>query len=316
MMESISVVIPVKNGIRTIQKCIDGILGQTIEVEEIIVVDSGSDDGTVELLKGYPKVELIEIPADEFNHGETRNLGVQHASGKYVALTVQDAWPVNEYWLENMLMGFEKDNVVAVCGQQIVPHETDKNPVQWFRPYSTPVIITRKFLKDEFERLSPKVIKQACSWDNVTALYKKEVLLQIPFKATIFAEDKIWAKDALAHGHAIAYNYAARVYHYHHEDAEFAFKRSYAEIFSTYKIFKLLPEMPKVSLKYYTRLAKSLYVAKGMSFNDKFYWWKYNINLLKSYKQACELFYQMLARGEEELENSYATICKRVLASE
>ncbi len=315
-MNKVSVVIPVKNGIHTIKKCIDGILSQNISVEEIVVIDSGSTDGTIELLKKYDKVKLIEIPSSEFNHGETRNIGVQHASCEYVVLTVQDAWPVDENWLDNLFKGLVNKDVVAVCGQQVVPHDPDKNPAQWFKPYSTPEVITRRFSEDEFGKLSPEAMSQACSWDNVTALYKKETLLQIPFQNTIFAEDKIWAKEALANGCTIAYNYAARVYHYHHEDAEFAFKRTYAEIFSTYTIFKLLPERPNFSVEYHIRLIKSLYLARGISFTDKFRWWKYNINLVKSYRSACELFYQTLDKGEEELKKSYVRICDRILASE
>ncbi len=315
-MNKVSVVIPVKNGIHTIKKCIDGILSQNISVEEIVVIDSGSTDGTIELLEKYDKVKLIEIPADEFNHGETRNIGVQHATGEYVVLTVQDAWPVDENWLDNMLKGFEKDNVVAVCGQQVVPHDSDKNPAQWFRPYSTPEIITHSFSRDAYEVMSPSEKQAVCCWDDVTAIYKRDVLLALPFRKTPFAEDAWWANDALLAGYTIAYNYNARVYHYHHENVEFAFKRSYAEIFSTYTIFKLLPEKPKFSVQYYIRLGKLLYIARGISFTEKLRWWKYNINLVKSYKRACELFYQTLGKGEDELKKSYTRICDRILASE
>jgi rhamnosyltransferase len=315
-MNKVSVVIPVKNGIHTIKKCIDGILSQNISVEEIVVIDSGSTDGTIELLKKYDKVKLIEIPADEFNHGETRNIGVQHATGEYVVLTVQDAWPVDENWLDNLFKGLVNKDVVAVCGQQVVPHDPDKNPAQWFRPYSAPKIVTHSFSKDAYNAMSPSEKQTVCCWDDVTAMYKRDILLALPFRKTPFAEDAWWANDALLAGYTIAYNYNARVYHYHHEDAEFAFKRYYAEIFSTYTIFKLLPEMPKLSVQFYSRLAKSLYIAKGISFTDKFRWWKHNINLVKSYRRSCELFYQTLGKGEDELKKSYARICNRILASE
>ncbi|MBZ0097974.1 MAG: glycosyltransferase [Taibaiella sp.] len=94
-MVSVSVVIPVKNGLGTIKRCLDGILAQTVDVKEIVVVDSGSTDGTIALLKTYDKVELIEIAPADFNHGETRNIGVRNAIGDVVVLTVQDAWPAN-----------------------------------------------------------------------------------------------------------------------------------------------------------------------------------------------------------------------------
>ena len=131
---SVSVIIPVKNEAVKIRACIDGILSQTVPVAEIIVIDSGSTDETVAILRSYKEVTLIEIPGTEFNHGATRNLGVSKATGEFVLLTVGDARPYNNFWIEELLNGFVDEEVAGVCGQQVVPHETDKNPVEWFRP--------------------------------------------------------------------------------------------------------------------------------------------------------------------------------------
>ena len=96
---SVSVIIPVKNEALKIRACIDGILQQTVSVKEIIVIDSGSTDDTVAILKKYKEVSLVEIPSTEFNHGETRNLGVQQARGDFVLLTGGDARPYNKFWI-------------------------------------------------------------------------------------------------------------------------------------------------------------------------------------------------------------------------
>jgi rhamnosyltransferase len=77
----ISVVIPVKNGGKWLNDTLPAILNQIVAGEfEIIAVDSGSDDNSLSIIEKYP-VELIKIPASEFNHGLTRNLGVQRAKG-------------------------------------------------------------------------------------------------------------------------------------------------------------------------------------------------------------------------------------------
>src|SRR5688572_2468272 len=107
----ISVVIPVKNEGAKIRACIEGILSQSIPVKEIIVIDSGSTDGTVEILREYEKVKLLEISSSTFNHGETRNLGVRHASGEFVVLTVGDARAYDQYWIQHLLEGFDAPNV-------------------------------------------------------------------------------------------------------------------------------------------------------------------------------------------------------------
>ncbi len=100
---TISVVIPVKNEGAKIRACIEGILSQTVPVLEIIVIDSGSTDGTIDILRGYKKVKLLQIPSSEFNHGQTRNFGVAHASGEFVLLTVGDARAWDENWIKKFI---------------------------------------------------------------------------------------------------------------------------------------------------------------------------------------------------------------------
>jgi rhamnosyltransferase len=234
----ISVIIPVKNERSTLSECLDGILAQTLgERVEIIVIDSGSTDGSLELVRRYP-ARLHGIPAEQFNHGETRNLGVRLALGEFVAMTVADARPTNEHWLEKMLKHFEDPKVAGVCGQQITPHDPDKNPLEWFRPCSEPVP-KRVWFADptEFKRLPPAERAALCAWDDVTAIYRRSVLLELPFRPVSFGEDMVWAQDALAGGHALVYDYSARVYHYHHQTFRFRFRRTFTILYHRYRHF-------------------------------------------------------------------------------
>src|SRR3712207_1262662 len=91
MTVGVSVVIPVRNGGEDFRRCLDAIRAQRLETDfEIIVVDSGSTDDTVALAESYG-ARVHQIPADQFNHGATRNLGVSLASGEYIAFTSHDA---------------------------------------------------------------------------------------------------------------------------------------------------------------------------------------------------------------------------------
>ena len=125
----VSVVIPVKNGDIWLNHVIPAILSQELDGGlEVILIDSGSTDNTLNIISNYP-VKLIRIEPGTFNHGTTRNMGAGLAKGKYVVMTVQDAKPVSRRWLKTLMEGFTDDNVAGVCGQQIVPHHHDKNPV-------------------------------------------------------------------------------------------------------------------------------------------------------------------------------------------
>ncbi|HEX6724380.1 MAG TPA: glycosyltransferase, partial [Gaiella sp.] len=95
----ISVVIPVKDGGADLARCLAGIAAQGIEEEvEIVVVDSGSTDGGPERARAAGAV-VHEIPAEEFGHGRTRNLGVELARGDTVVFTSQDAVADDSGWL-------------------------------------------------------------------------------------------------------------------------------------------------------------------------------------------------------------------------
>ena len=303
----ISVIIPIKNEAETITQCIEGILSQTIPVNEIIAIDSGSTDGTLELLGKYEKVKLVTIDAHEFNHGETRNLGVSYSKSEYCLLTVGDAVPVDEHWIENLYNGFVSKKVVAVCGQQVVPHDLDKNPLEWSNLFTKPLIKTYSFSKKEFESFSPEQQKDYCVWDDVTAIYKTEILRKIPFRKTSFAEDALWAKDALLSGYMIAYNRAARVYHYHSTNAEFTFKRTFTIAYHLYKFFGLLPKIEKNATRKTLGQLKRLIYIKKIPFNDKIYWWRYNQAIQKNRKRAIRQFLDLYNKGESFLDEYHNT---------
>jgi rhamnosyltransferase len=305
----ISVVIPVKNEAYNIKACIDGILSQTVPVKEIVVVDSGSTDGTLEILRQYDIVKVIEIKPEEFNHGLTRNLGVSHTSGEFVILTVGDARPYNNRWIEELLKGFTDENVAGVCGIQVVPHERGKNPVEWFRPVSEPQIVRYKFSNEEFNSLSPLQRKNVCAWDDVTAMYRMSVFREIPFRKVLYTEDAIWARDAILAGYIIVYNPAARVYHYHKETEDFIFKRTFTTMYFRYKYFGFINEKPVMRLVDYLRAIKVIVESSPVSVKEKLYWISFNRKIHRSLKKAYDVFNEALNKGEETLDTVHLEYC-------
>lgn len=311
MSPEISVVIPVRNEALKIRKCIEGILSQTVAVGEIIVIDSGSTDGTLEILREYPVVRVIEINPSEFNHGETRNVGVRAARGEFVVLTVGDAIPYNERWIECLLDGFDSADVAGVCGQQVVSHEPGNNPLHWYRPIDAPSKTKYHFPDGKFQELAPAEKLKACGWDDVTAMYRRSVLLEIPFQFTSFAEDAIWAKEALSAGYAIVYNAAARVYHHHHENRDFVFKRTLTTIYMRYKHFGYVYPRngQKTNVRQELSNLKQILMAPQMKFSQKLRWWKHNRQYGFGVKDAHDSFHHALSISEEELDRIHSLYC-------
>ena len=301
----ISVVIPVRNEAAKIQSCIEGLIGQTIPISEIIVVDSGSTDGTLEILERYPGVRVISIAPETFNHGEARNIGVREAAGDWVFLTVGDAAPADERWAEKMFAGILDDGVVGVCGKQIVPRDPNANPLDWFAPVSAGTMERFQFATAaEFDRLSSTEKLRACSWDDVSALYRRDILLRIPFRPVMFGEDALWAKDALRAGSALVYQPAARMYHFHRESAEFTFRRTIVALCFRFREFGYRYPKPRWRREV-LRAAKRLVREPSLTLADRKSWLQYNWRNQIALRDAMRVFAEAADRGEE----SVASLC-------
>lgn len=306
----ISIVIPVKNGEYWMDKCLGGIMSQTLFPQcEIIVIDSGSTDKTLDILKSYP-VKVISIQPETFNHGLTRNLGVANSRGKYIVMTVQDAVAADILWLQKMLDGFSvAENVAAVCGKQIVPHDKDKNPAEWYRPVAKGEIIAYNFSEEIFNSLSPSEKRSVCGWDDVTAMYLRDALVEIPFRKTSFAEDAQWAKDAYLKGYTLVYNTEAKVSHYHYENPDYTYKRTFTVLYHMYRFFDNLPNVYCPGLIDSLKLAKLLFKEAKLTLREKIKWYRYNMAIRKVYAKAIQDFLQFVELGDEALDKQHELLC-------
>lgn len=100
----ISVIIPVFNGERYIQECLDSVVCQTYKNIEVLVVDDGSNDHTMELVHAYSERDTrIQLFGQE-NQGPAiaRNTGMLHASGDYIAFLDADDFWADERCLETI----------------------------------------------------------------------------------------------------------------------------------------------------------------------------------------------------------------------
>lgn len=220
-MPSVSVVIPVKDGARYLGRVLAAIhdQGDALDVE-LLAIDSGSRDGSVELARAAGAV-VHEIPPEEFGHGRTRNLAMELAEGEIVCFLTQDAVPAPG-WLAAHLAAFELDaKVGAVYG----PH------LPW--PDTSPMIARE--LDEFFASMAPDgepVCHRAGDLpflSNVNASYSRECWEEIRFEDLAYAEDQAFGRAMLDAGWVKAFHPAAAVWHAHdYGPVEFA-RRYYDE---------------------------------------------------------------------------------------
>jgi rhamnosyltransferase len=108
----VSIIILTKNQKRFLKQSLPMIFTQTFKDFEVIIVDSGSIDGSLEIMENYP-VKILKIKMVPFNYAKAFNFGASKAKGDYLVRLSGDAIPANQYWLENLLKGLESKKVVG-----------------------------------------------------------------------------------------------------------------------------------------------------------------------------------------------------------
>lgn len=128
----ISIVILTKNAGPAFRQTLDQISAQTVDGDfELIIVDSGSSDGIVELLNNYP-ARLYTIRPDEFNFGLTRNYGFSLAKGEYIVTLSQDVTLSNQHWLANIIKPFQDNEMIAAV-QGVICSSVNEDVFYWER---------------------------------------------------------------------------------------------------------------------------------------------------------------------------------------
>ena len=246
----VSIVLPTRNGGEALADTLAAIARQRTEFSyEIVAVDSGSTDGTLPRLEAAAQ-QLIRIPPSAFNHGLTRNLGVDRARGELVVLMVQDAVPVSDEWLATLTAPLMADMQVAgtYCRQQPKPSATvltRRYLDAWIAASPTPrrVSLTEPAALD---RLDPYARLQLCTFDNVCSCIRRSVWERIRFPETPIGEDVEWARSVLLAGYRLEYVPDAVVLHSHDRSAGYEFARTYTLHRRLHELFglRMIPTVP------------------------------------------------------------------------
>ena len=123
-----SIVIPTMNAGPIFDEVLGRLFSQETDFDyEVVVLDSGSTDGTVETARKHGAIVHAINPV-EFDHGATRDLGASLSRGEYVAFTVQDALPLDGRWLAAMVEDLRGAERVAGGLRTPTPSSTKQPP--------------------------------------------------------------------------------------------------------------------------------------------------------------------------------------------
>ena len=112
----VSIIVPVYNGEKVIERCVRSLIGQTYEHIEIIILNDGSKDHTMQILNKYAKLDSRIHVVDKPNSGvsDTRNQGLKLAQGELVQFVDSDDWLPSDA-TEQLVQGMRGDCEMVIC---------------------------------------------------------------------------------------------------------------------------------------------------------------------------------------------------------
>ncbi|MDQ1334647.1 MAG: hypothetical protein QG552_1597 [Thermodesulfobacteriota bacterium] len=239
--KGITIIIPTYNGGLIFSEGLEMIGRQAYAGPvQLIVVDSGSTDGTIEAAERAGAI-IRRIDNGAFHHARTRNMAVSLAAFDRIIFMVQDAVPCSDGWLSGMAHGLEEDGVAAAFAAQIP--QMGATPYARFEIESiararieAPVLEGVQSL-ESFQKMPYDRAYRSVGLDNVCAIYRKELLEKTPFPDVDFAEDLAWAVKISLLGHRVLYLPHIQVRHSHNRSPDYAFCR---QIVNSYWVARIL----------------------------------------------------------------------------
>lgn len=178
-----SVVVRAKNKEQTIERALRGLRDQTVETE-VILVDSGSTDRTVEVARPYCD-QVISIPAEAFTYGHALNLGSRHASGQVIFALSAHCVPSSSSWVELSVNAYTDDDVAGTWGPLAGPDGS---------PLNGPAKFSLADLGSDF----------TWGFSNHASSWRKQVWERFPFDEQLVAcEDKEWMWRVMSAGFSL-----------------------------------------------------------------------------------------------------------------
>lgn len=246
----VTVAILTYNGETYLDRILEAVTTQTIDGDvEVLIIDSGSTDATLEIVRRYPQVRLHEIPNSEFGHGKTRNLAASLARGEFIAYLTHDAIPTSLEWLRELLAPFAiDDRIVAVMGKQIPRpgcFPLLKYEIKGVFNAFGPDFGTSVFYKGDFVQ-SEGVFNAIAFYSDVNSAARRRFLLDVvPYRDVRYAEDQLFGKDLLEAGYRKAYAPRAAVQHSNDLTLDEYRRRIFDETVGLRQIGKLIEPMSR-----------------------------------------------------------------------
>ncbi|MEY2806286.1 MAG: hypothetical protein RIR65_703, partial [Planctomycetota bacterium] len=228
-IRTVSVLMPTWQGIEFLDRVLGALAGQRFDRPwDFLAIDSGSSDGTLELLEAWrarfpAPFAVHRIDQREFDHGDTRNLLAARSTGDLLVYLTQDAIPGGPDWLAKLVANFD-DPATGAAYCRNVPRP-DAWPLTKIFSAGDPGYAPgrRRAVrpgKADWERMDAHAKRLLFNFNDVASAVRRELWELHPFPRTWFGEDILMARALIEAGHAVVYDDEAVVEHSHDYSAE------------------------------------------------------------------------------------------------
>lgn len=223
MNKSVDIIIPTYRPDESVVYLMKKLLKQTYPIHEIHIIDTETGIFPKELKKLSDKIRISKIKPEQFDHGGTRHEGAMQSHADIIVYMTQDAMPVNEYLIEELVKAFDNEKIAAAYARQL-PNSKCNVIERYTRAFNYPEQSRIKSLED-LETLGIKTY--FCS--DVCAAYRKSVYESLGGfeEKTIFNEDMIMAAKIIQSGGLVKYVAEAKVIHSHNYNCKQQFQRNF-----------------------------------------------------------------------------------------
>ncbi len=222
MTPETSIIIRTLNEEKFLPRLLEGIRAQNYTDWEIILVDSGSRDGTLDIAARYTE-HIVHIDPADFTFGRSLNLGCERARGRYLVLVSAHVHPTSNNWLGNLVEPFSEPTVAMVYGRQRAGDENRLSErMDLYRNYGP----------------TSRVLVDQPNGNNGNAAVRRDLWLEEPFDESLPGlEDIDWARKFQQRGYRIYYAADAVAFHIHEESLRQVYRRFFREAVAWKRIF-------------------------------------------------------------------------------
>ena len=237
MQNLVSIIIRTLNESKHISLCLNAIKNQNYKNYEVIIVDSGSSDDTIQRALSIMDCKVLNCVQDDYFPGISLNLGCKESDGEFLVFLSAHCIPCDNDWLTNLINPFlDNAKIAGTYGRQLpLPHS---------KPEDVRDLLITFGSEDKLQQVDS-------FFHNANSAILKKVWKIFPFddKAKNI-EDRIWANSVISNGFEIFYSSNSKVFHFHgiHQFGNIDRLTSTNKVIKRYSLFKTGDDKLPISL--------------------------------------------------------------------